>query len=83
MNKAYIGTIADSRTRMIFQLRFLRCLTWDEVAAIIGGRNTVSGVKMICYRYLDEESQGTKSGALSDQPVNKLPGKEMKLKKKP
>ena len=74
-NKAYIGTIADSRTRMIFQLRFLRCLTWEEVAAIIGGRNTAAGVKKTCYRYLDAESRGTKNGDLSNPLINKSTGK--------
>jgi len=50
---SYIETIPDIQTRLIFRLRFLRCMTWDEVAAVIGGRNTVSGVKKICYRYLE------------------------------
>ena len=49
---AYIDTIQDDQTRMIFRLRFLRCLTWGEVAALVGGRNTEKGVKNICYRYL-------------------------------
>lgn len=50
---AFIGTIENDLTRMIFRLRFLRCLTWGEVAAVIGGRNTEAGVKTICYRYLE------------------------------
>lgn len=48
----YINSIDDEQTRLIFRLRFLHCLTWAEVAEIIGRRNTASGVKMICYRYL-------------------------------
>ena len=48
----YIDTIQDDQTRMIFRLRFLRCLTWGEVAALIGGGNSERGVKAICYRYL-------------------------------
>lgn len=51
----YIETIPDIQTRLIFRLRFLRCMTWDEVAESIGGRNTVGGVKKACYRYLDAE----------------------------
>ncbi len=49
---AYINTIQDDQTRMIFRLRFLRCMTWGEVAALIGGHNTEKSVKNICYRYL-------------------------------
>ena len=48
----YIGTIEDQHTRMIFRLRFIRCLTWGEVASVIGGHNSERGVKAICYRYL-------------------------------
>lgn len=50
--KAYIDTIEDQRTRMIFRLRFIRCMTWSEVAYTIGGRNTEKGVKCTCYRYI-------------------------------
>lgn len=49
---AYIDTIQDDQTRMIFRLRFLRCRTWGEVAALIGGGNSERGVKAICYRYI-------------------------------
>lgn len=49
---AYIQTIEDSQTRMIFRLRFIRCMAWKEVAAAVGGRNTESGVKNMCYRYI-------------------------------
>lgn len=48
----FIDGIVNDQTRMIFRLRFLRCLTWSEVAAVIGGRNTEEGVKSVCYRYL-------------------------------
>ena len=48
----YIGGIEDDQTRMIFRLRFIHCMTWPQVAEAIGGRNTVSGVRSICYRHL-------------------------------
>lgn len=51
--EALISGIEDDQTRMIFRLRFLRCLTWVEVAELIGGRNTESAVKNACYRYLE------------------------------
>ena len=48
----FIQGIDDDQTRMIFRLRFLRGLTWKEVAAVVGGRNSEESVKMVCYRYL-------------------------------
>lgn len=48
----FIVSIENDQTRMIFRLRFLRCLTWSQVADVIGGRNTEDGVKKACYRYL-------------------------------
>ncbi len=48
----YIGTIKDDQTCMIFRLRFIHCMTWPQVAEAIGGRNTVSGIRSICYRHL-------------------------------
>lgn len=50
--EAYIQTIEDTLTRMIFRLRFIRGMAWKEVAATIGGGNTEAGVKMVCYRYI-------------------------------
>ena len=52
MVATYISTIEDSQTRMIFRLRFIRGMSWKEVAATIGGRNTEAGVKAVCYRYI-------------------------------
>lgn len=51
----YINNIDDSRLRMIFKLRFVNGLQWPQVAAHIGGNNTVKSVSKACYRYLDEE----------------------------
>lgn len=48
----YISTIEDDQTRMVFRLRFVHCMTWPQVAKAIGGRNTATNVKLICYRYL-------------------------------
>jgi len=49
---AYIGTIEDSQTRMIFRLRYIHGMAWKEVAAAVGGRNTENSVKSVCYRYI-------------------------------
>lgn len=50
--EAYLRTIKDDHTRMIFRLRFLHCMTWSQVADTIGGGNSATNVKLICYRYL-------------------------------
>ncbi len=49
----FIDNIENDHTRMLFRLRFMRGLTWKEVASVIGGRNTDVGVKSACYRYLE------------------------------
>ena len=48
----YINDISDSLTREIFILRFVEGLSWDQVAAHVGGGNTGDGVKKVCYRFL-------------------------------
>ena len=50
--KTWIATILDNRTNLIFYLRFVCGYEWQGVAAMIGGKNTESGVKSMCYRYL-------------------------------
>jgi len=55
--------IEDDHTRMIFRLRFIRCMTWSEVAYAIGGKNTEKGVKCTCYRYMK-----SCSGVRRDEP---------------
>ena len=36
----YIGTIRDDQTRMIFRLRFIHCMSWQQVAGAIGDRKS-------------------------------------------
>lgn len=48
----YISAINDSRLRLIFELRFIDCKPWNEVADFIGGGNTEDSVKKSCYRYI-------------------------------
>lgn len=55
--KVFIDGIADSRTRLIFRLRFLCGCKWEEVASMIGGKNTIDSVKSLCYRYLQSENK--------------------------
>lgn len=49
----FISAIEDEQLRIIFRLRFIRGLTWGEVAAVVGGRNTEEAVKASAYRYLN------------------------------
>lgn len=51
----YISAIPDARLRLIFSLRFVDMYSWRRIAHTIGGGNTEAGVKMMCYRYLEQE----------------------------
>lgn len=48
----YIQGIDDSLTRQIFSLRYISCMSWNQVANCVGGGNTEGSVKMIHGRYL-------------------------------
>ena len=48
----YIADIPDSLTRQIFTLRFIEGLTWEQIAAKMGGYNTAKNCSNICYRYI-------------------------------
>jgi len=52
----FINSIEIDHVRLIFRLRFLRCLEWSTVAKVIGGRNSMESVKSTCYRYLSSKS---------------------------
>ena len=54
--QAFIDTIPDRRTALVFSLRFVDGYEWQQVAEIIGGRNTTEGVKSMCYRFLRGQS---------------------------
>ena len=53
----YIADIPDSLTRMIFTLRFVNGLTWQQVAYHVGGYNTADSVRMTCNRYIEKENE--------------------------
>ena len=48
----YIDNIDDSLIRQIISLRYINGLTWDQVAATIGGGNTADSVRMMHDRFL-------------------------------
>jgi len=49
---SFIEGVDDEQMRLILRLRFVRLLTWQEVADIIGGNNTTDGVKSTYYRFM-------------------------------
>lgn len=51
--RLFVDDIADNRTKLIFSLRFLCGCKWEEVADLLGSKNTDDSVKHICYRYLE------------------------------
>lgn len=50
----YILAIDDPQTRLIFKLRCLNLMSWNEVADKVGGMNSEYSVKKRFYRYLDK-----------------------------
>ena len=46
---AWISTIEDGTTRIIFRLRFIRAMQWKEIAGIVGKYSTESSVKHAVY----------------------------------
>lgn len=51
--KAFVDSIPDNRTRVIFNLRFVCGMKWDSVARMIGGGNASSTMRSVCTRYLE------------------------------
>ena len=50
----FIDSIDDPQIRMIISLRYINCLSWNQVAASIGGGNSEDSVKKVVYRYLNK-----------------------------
>ena len=48
----YINALPNARIKLIMILRFIQQKTWQEVADIIGGKETEYSVKSACYRYI-------------------------------
>ena len=48
----YIDNIDDSLIRQIISLRYINGLTWEQVAAHIGGNNTADSVRKAAERFL-------------------------------
>ena len=50
----YINSIDDSLLRQITFLRNVSCMTWEQVAASIGGGNTPDSVRKMYNRFLEK-----------------------------
>ena len=50
--KAFIDSVDDSLVRQVLHYRYSKCMTWRQVAYVIGGRNTEESVRKIAERYL-------------------------------
>ena len=48
----FFDSISDTHTLMIFELRFKKEYSWEQVAAHVGGNNTKDSVRQICNRYI-------------------------------
>ncbi len=53
----YIETVPDYHIKLIISLRCVDLLTWQQVAARIGGSNTEGGVKKAFYRFMKKEAK--------------------------
>lgn len=48
----FIKSIDDCRTQLIFELRFIDCLKWPEVAVNVGPYETADSARKLVDRYL-------------------------------
>lgn len=53
--EAFISGIPEARTRLVFALRFVRGLTWKQVADTMGQHVSVWSASKICYDYLQDQ----------------------------
>ena len=52
----FLAGFKDDKIRMSLRLRFVRGLSWKEVASILGRWTTANSVKLACYRALKERA---------------------------
>ena len=55
--EGFIRSVEDYQIRLILSYRFIDLLTWNQVAAMIGGNNTEDSVKKMCYRFLKQSEK--------------------------
>ena len=57
----FIAGVQDDQMKIILSLRYIRGLTWIEVALVLGGRNTGSGVRSAVWRFFADEPSDSES----------------------
>ena len=50
----YIANIDDALTRRVFELRYIKQYSWEQVARKVGGGNTAEAVRKRHNRYLQK-----------------------------
>ena len=53
----YINSIEDSFVRQIFRYRFMKCMSWEKVAYMVGGCNSADSVRKIAERFLKKQNR--------------------------
>ena len=56
-----IAGVQHDQMKIILSLRYIRGLTWIEVALVLGGRNTGSGVRSAVWRFFADEPSDSES----------------------
>ena len=53
----YIDSVPDVQVRLILLLRYVKLMSWDQVAANVGGGNTAHGVMTTALRYIKRSAE--------------------------
>lgn len=53
--RKWISSIPDNRTKVIFKLRFLCGMKWEDVSCCIGIDTSSDAARMAVYRYLNQD----------------------------
>ena len=61
----FINRTPNPRMKMILVMRFMDQKQWQEIADIIGGKETEYSVKQACYRYVEGRDSSPIPGQLS------------------
>ena len=61
----FINRTPNPRMKMILVMRFMDQKQWQEIADIIGGKETEYSVKQACYRYVEGRDSSPVPGQLS------------------
>ena len=57
----YIDSVPDVQVRLILLLRYVKLMSWDQVAAKVGGGNTAQGVMTTALRYIRRSAGNEKT----------------------